>query len=163
MTDVAAGLWAADAHEYGPGKVHLIDAEDRARTLCGKWLRAVPGKSASVGRATCKICLNAVENRTHRRLMNEEFSRQREQSERERAQRSAEWWANYNSYLRSAAWREKSEAVKRRSGGMCEGCGNNRATQVHHLTYKHVCEEFLWELRAVCDECHERVHGRGDA
>jgi hypothetical protein len=29
---------------------------------------------------------------------------------------------------------------------------------VHHLTYAHVFNEFLFELMAVCDECHDRLH-----
>jgi 5-methylcytosine-specific restriction endonuclease McrA len=37
-----------------------------------------------------------------------------------------------------------------------------RATQVHHTTYKHVGNEFLWELRAICDECHDRFHEDGN-
>ncbi|MGI8399864.1 hypothetical protein ACRYWZ_26180 [Agrobacterium deltaense] len=46
----------------------------------------------------------------------------------------------------------------KRSGGMCEGCGLAEAKQVHHLTYKHVGCEFLFELVAICDGCHERLH-----
>jgi hypothetical protein len=28
----------------------------------------------------------------------------------------------------------------------------------HHLAYKHVGHEFLFELAALCLECHARVH-----
>ena len=38
----------------------------------------------------------------------------------------------------------------------------NKATQVHHLTYQHVFAEFAFELVAVCDECHARLHPRND-
>jgi hypothetical protein len=156
---IAAGLWAADPHEFGPGKIHLVDAENTERTLCGKWLKAVPGKLTNTGRGTCRICLNAVENRTHSRLMEEDRQRDRERSERERAAQSREWWTWYNQYLKSPAWRERAAMVKRRSGGMCEGCGARAAVQVHHETYAHVGNEFLWELRAICNVCHERIHG----
>jgi hypothetical protein len=47
-----------------------------------------------------------------------------------------------------------------RANNLCEGCGRRRAAQVHHLTYDHVFDEFLWELIAICDECHSRVHDR---
>ena len=36
------------------------------------------------------------------------------------------------------------------------------ATQAHHLTYEHMGDEFLWELKAVCRPCHERWHGTED-
>ncbi|MCK1357156.1 MULTISPECIES: hypothetical protein [unclassified Bradyrhizobium] len=35
---------------------------------------------------------------------------------------------------------------------------DRKATQVHHLTYKHIFREFVFELIAVCDECHSRLH-----
>lgn len=69
-----------------------------------------------------------------------------------------EWWDQYNQYLRTPAWRSRRALVLQRAGGWCEGCRKSEATQVHHLTYEHVCNEFLWELVAICDECHERVH-----
>jgi len=31
------------------------------------------------------------------------------------------------------------------------------ATQAHHLTYKHLGHEPLFELIAVCWRCHERI------
>lgn len=64
----------------------------------------------------------------------------------------------YKAYRLTQAWKEKRDAVLRRAGGMCEGCGKKRATEVHHLTYEHIFKEFLWELQAVCRECHERWH-----
>ncbi len=67
---------------------------------------------------------------------------------------------NYEAYLRTPEWKAKSRLVIERAGGVCEGCGIERATQTHHLTYTHVGNEFLWELRAVCRGCHERWHGR---
>lgn len=68
------------------------------------------------------------------------------------------WFVEHNAYLRSEAWKVKRFAVLKRAKGVCEGCGNASATQVHHLTYEHWKEEFLWELVAVCDDCHDRLH-----
>lgn len=70
----------------------------------------------------------------------------------------AEWWRQYNEYLLSPEWRSRRERVMRRAGGVCEGCGINQAAQVHHLTYEHVFNEFLWELVAICEPCHKRAH-----
>jgi hypothetical protein len=65
----------------------------------------------------------------------------------------------YNDYINSPEWRALSRRKIRQAGGICEGCGERPATQSHHLTYKHLGCEFLWELKAVCEACHKRVHG----
>lgn len=74
----------------------------------------------------------------------------------------AEMRAHYSAYLKSPEWARKRAMVMRRASNTCEGCATNRAVQVHHKTYEHVGEEFLWELVAVCVECHERLHGLDD-
>lgn len=68
------------------------------------------------------------------------------------------WWNWYNSYLKTPEWHRRRDAVFTRCEGICEGCGINRATQVHHLTYDHAGDEFLFELVAVCSLCHSRLH-----
>lgn len=79
-----------------------------------------------------------------------------------RLQRDQEnsWFRAHNEYLTSDAWQRKRKLVFQRSGGRCEGCGVNAATQVHHLSYDHWQAEFLFELAAVCEECHNRLHER---
>jgi hypothetical protein len=64
----------------------------------------------------------------------------------------------HSEYLDSPEWRAKRRKVLERAGGLCEGCRVNRPTQVHHLTYKHWGDELLFELVALCDECHDRCH-----
>jgi hypothetical protein len=64
----------------------------------------------------------------------------------------------YRAYLRSPKWRSIRARVIERSGGLCEGCRESDATEVHHLTYKHIGDELLFELVALCDGCHERAH-----
>lgn len=59
----------------------------------------------------------------------------------------------------SDKWAQLRTLILERAGGVCEGCGTARATQVHHLHYRTFGNEFLWDLRAVCRDCHERVHG----
>lgn len=70
----------------------------------------------------------------------------------------SDFWEHYNSYLQSPEWRRKREKVLQRSKGICEGCGDRPATQVHHTTYAHVGRELLFELVAICDQCHEICH-----
>jgi 5-methylcytosine-specific restriction endonuclease McrA len=83
------------------------------------------------------------------RRAKEEFARQAE---------NAAWRAKYDAHIQSPKWRALRAKVFRRSNGWCEGCGDRPAVEVHHLSYAHMGDEFLWELRAVCRECHERVH-----
>lgn len=70
----------------------------------------------------------------------------------------ADWFSEHDQYLKTPAWRALRLKVFARSQGLCEGCRSRPATQAHHLTYAHWRHEFLWELVAVCDDCHERVH-----
>lgn len=72
--------------------------------------------------------------------------------------KNSEWWRRYNAYLNTPEWRDRRRKVFARAKGLCEGCGDNAAVEVHHLTYQHVCNEFLFELVALCEPCHLRIH-----
>lgn len=126
--------WRSASHERGPGRVHYLSPDDAGNTLCGKRLREIGGARAkSDDIVTCKLCLGSAIRRVEREKM--------------RLQ-----------YIKSPEWRAKANMVLRRAGFICEGCLVNRATQVHHMTYEHLGDEFAWELRAVCHGCHERFH-----
>ena len=71
----------------------------------------------------------------------------------------AEWWFRYNTYLQSPEWEKKRKLVLDRARGICEGCGRKKAVQVHHLHYRRVGQEMLFDLVAVCQECHDALHG----
>jgi hypothetical protein len=63
--------------------------------------------------------------------------------------------AEYAAYLRSPPWREKSKNVMYRCKYWCEWIGcNDRAVNVHHLTYANVPNEPLTDLIAVCRRHH---------
>lgn len=154
--------WAADPHKFGPGKVHGIDPEKPLQTYCGKVMSAYPGKPVSGRDVSCQICAAAPTKRkaNEERSLELRLQYEAEQKLREtiKAQEDAEWWARYNGYLRTPEWRRRSALVIARAGGICEGCRENPAKQAHHLTYENVGAEFLWELRAVCNGCHDRYH-----
>ncbi len=84
-------------------------------------------------------------------------ARLREISKQEADQQSAEWWDAYAGYLGTERWARKREAVLRRDKHICQACLRNAATQCHHLTYKHVFDEPLFELIAVCVACHDKI------
>ncbi len=68
--------------------------------------------------------------------------------------------ANYDDYLRSDAWKRRAAKVMQRAGDLCEGCLTNPPTEVHHRTYENLGAEFAFELLALCDVCHNRIHAR---
>lgn len=66
----------------------------------------------------------------------------------------------YDDYLRSERWQALRAKIVARAGGKCEGCLSAYAEHVHHLSYAHRGNEFAFELLAVCQTCHERLHDR---
>lgn len=64
----------------------------------------------------------------------------------------------YRDYLNSDHWQSLRRKVLDRAAGRCEGCRNAPPTEVHHITYAHVQREFLFELVALCENCHRRIH-----
>lgn len=69
--------------------------------------------------------------------------------------------AEYSDYLATPKWQALRAAVMKRCSARCEGCGNADAHDVHHLSYQHMGEEFLFELVGLCRPCHERWHKAG--
>jgi hypothetical protein len=70
-----------------------------------------------------------------------------------------EWWERYAEYMASPEWAIKRRRVLMRDGHKCQACLDATATQVHHLTYRHLGNEPLYELISVCAPCHERITG----
>jgi hypothetical protein len=95
-----------------------------------------------------------------RRARNRQISKDEvwDDRQKQREEERKAWWRDYSEYLKSPAWRSKRARVLRRANGYCEGCLIEDATEVHHLTYKHVKNEFCFELAALCQFCHERIH-----
>lgn len=91
---------------------------------------------------------------------------ERERTEAALEAQSAEWWIAYSEYLESPQWQQKRAMILQRADNKCEGCLTRPATQVHHWTYDRVgfeegvfhCNEFAWDLVAVCVRCHRRLH-----
>lgn len=69
----------------------------------------------------------------------------------------------HQDYFHGEHWQQLRKRILARAGDLCEGCLNASAEHVHHLTYRNFGNEFAWELRAVCADCHERVHGLTEA
>jgi hypothetical protein len=99
----------------------------------------------------------AEREREHRAYY--ENLREIERVERER--KDSEWWQRYNRYLESDEWQRKRHLVLERDRNRCQARLDRcsiYATQVHHLSYKHVFNEPLFELVAICQNCHDTLH-----
>ena len=66
-----------------------------------------------------------------------------------------EW---YDKYLESEEGANIRAKVLRRANYLCEGCLECEAVLAHHTSYEHVGQEFMFELLALCQPCHDRVH-----
>jgi 5-methylcytosine-specific restriction endonuclease McrA len=64
----------------------------------------------------------------------------------------------YSAYLKSAEWEKKRQKVFKRDGNLCQGCRENTATEIHHLSYDNKYSEMIFQLVAVCEECHSFLH-----
>lgn len=138
------------------GKVHRISYENASKAMCGKILAEMGGVPVSFAvSVTCKGCERSILSDQARALAKIKY----EQEKAQREQKKLEWQQWYNAeYLASEKWQDIRRRVLARAGHTCEGCGINSATQVHHLTYEHVGHEFLFELLALCRDCHKRIH-----
>ncbi|MCE5329647.1 hypothetical protein LLG07_04885 [bacterium] len=64
----------------------------------------------------------------------------------------------YLKYLNSFDWKIKRINVLKRDNYLCQGCLKSKATEVHHLNYNHIYNEFYFELISLCKDCHEKYH-----
>lgn len=69
----------------------------------------------------------------------------------------------YRAYLDSPEWRFRRESVLKRDRHTCQACGNRRADHVHHLSYRYLFREPLFDLVAVCSFCHQQLHDRPES
>jgi 5-methylcytosine-specific restriction endonuclease McrA len=76
------------------------------------------------------------------------------------AEPDPEWLAQHERYLASSAWQLRRAAVLLRDKYLCQAgldqCAS-KATQVHHLTYRHWRNEPLFDLMSVCGRCHDEI------
>jgi hypothetical protein len=66
----------------------------------------------------------------------------------------------YRRVMASRGWRRRRAAAIRRAGRRCEACGARGPLDVHHVSYAHLGAERPHELRALCPDCHGRLHLR---
>jgi len=85
------------------------------------------------------------------------YERRAIQAANERAARNFEWWCEYEDYLNSDEWKDKRRRVLERDRHTCQACLRRPADEVHHLTYRHVFNEPLFDLMSICRLCHRKL------
>jgi hypothetical protein len=69
--------------------------------------------------------------------------------------------ARYRAVMASGGWRRRRRRAIGRAGRRCQRCGAPGPLDVHHLTYARLGRERPGDLLAVCESCHQALHGRG--
>lgn len=66
---------------------------------------------------------------------------------------------DYQSYMQSAAWRNKRRQLTELYGESCEFCGEDEVKlNVHHLTYETLGHESTVDVCVLCWSCHADAH-----
>jgi len=69
----------------------------------------------------------------------------------------SEKYKQYQKYLLSNKWKNLREVIMKRDHYKCQICFKN-AEEIHHLTYVHLGNEYLFELVALCKKCHKEYY-----
>ena len=137
-----------------------VAGEARVRTI-GDGSRPIYSQCPQCGSALGAVSKQGLEVE-HLPVFNEALKLSGEQArsadfEFQRELRQHEWQTRYESYLRSPEWSARRALVLKRDGYVCQGCLKRGADEVHHLTYRHLGYEPLFELVSVCNECHRSI------
>ncbi len=89
----------------------------------------------------------------------EEWARYNDHLNAERNKARFDWRAKYNAYMQSPAWAALRMRVLTRDAFRCQWCLDAKATCVHHMSYKNLGREHLYELQSLCQPCHDKIHG----
>lgn len=100
-----------------------------------------------------------VERDKFNKKKQQEYQQKQEEYRIQAEEKSILWWKGHNEYLQTSQWKNIRQKVLQRDNFLCQGCLENRATEVHHLTYAHHKNELMFELISVCYDCHHnRIH-----
>jgi 5-methylcytosine-specific restriction endonuclease McrA len=100
-----------------------------------------------------------IQDRWNEKLR-EYWEQQVQERVQERVQQNDVRQQEYSEYLRTEQWQSKRRLVFQRAKNLCEGCRCAQATEVHHVSYEHFKDELLFELVALCFDCHRKVHNK---
>lgn len=67
------------------------------------------------------------------------------------------WTGAYEDYLKTDHWKATRTRIMKKNNGRCSIC-RNKATVVHHHSYRHLGDERDYELSPLCDKHHDYLH-----
>ena len=71
---------------------------------------------------------------------------------------SNQWYADKQDYLRSNKWYAKKLKRQSMDNHQCCLCLNTHGLECHHITYEHLFNEPMDDLRTLCRSCHQETH-----
>ncbi len=151
LAAVRAGMRCHD-HETN---ARLVRREIASGAKLAGWQCATCGKWSAVDRAAVRNfeSLPLYDERVRDAFWYAELEQRRSEGEAELEEKRRQ----YSAYLQSDKWRRKRAAVLDRDSNKCQACLVRTATEVHHTSYRHIYDEPLFELVAICRECHEKI------
>jgi hypothetical protein len=105
----------------------------------------------------------AITSPEGQRVLNETNYTAQERAQRHAPQQLAlPLYTTYQEYLQHPRYRAVRQQAINRSGGVCERCGVNVVTEVHHIEYPAwgTFEANADNLQAVCHDCHCEIHDK---
>jgi len=146
-------------HNFVIAKTKTRSGICQYRQLCLKCGAVGHGGTAIPHRElTEKQKAEAVDYELRERILDEQREIVKAKWREDDADFNKRWWQWYNGYMQSDVWQRRRQQVLRRARGICEACQVAAATEVHHLNYNHVGREPLFDLVAVCEQCHQQLH-----
>lgn len=103
-----------------------------------------------------KAFLEDEQKKAASRLKLSDYIKQISQEHRDNERQ--ERWQQYSEYLTTPKWKAKRLQVLERENYLCQGCQYAKAVHVHHTTYNNLYDELLFQLVALCVDCHSRLH-----
>lgn len=151
-----------------PAKFQISDGRTQVKLLCRTCNKLygffLPQDKYDIGKV---YALDKVKYDEYHKLLSEKVTELYAQSQvvqgRYNKRKRNEMTEEYHQYLNTAEWHYKKEQVMKRDNNLCQACLEHKATAVHHLTYKHVYNEPLFDLVAVCEHCHKKIHDIDEA
>jgi 5-methylcytosine-specific restriction endonuclease McrA len=154
-----ARVYETCKHEKSNPVQYIQDEKVYVKNLCVKcnFLNGSFVKQSTVNLAKIKI-INKEKHDKHHQDRGEEYAARIKEIDILRTQQAKDvFFEKYNKYLKTTEWQERRNEVLIRDNYLCQACLKARATQVHHLSYDHWGQEPLFELVAICNECHEKI------
>ena len=100
---------------------------------------------------------------SQRNKINREIAEKQKKIDEEIAEKRKDYMEELKKYYDTPQWQMKRkkrlELNQILFDGLCERCGINKATEVHHRSYAIIDGyEHPFDLECICHDCHKRIH-----